>query len=475
MKKFLLLLLNVFLLFPSFLMSQAIPITWKYQGGNTAEAVPDTISNTSTLSLSVGDLKDNAGFDDFVKNSTIGKKGGSANSIENFLKSNSATLANFRSTHTIDIRTLNTAIIDNLQDGDVIELILKEKSEKNSFDIHMAIPQPPDETITSEAIDDELANWIDTSGKTVKLGEDEIDLSSIYNNEERYDKEANRAYLIVDENGNLYGNNPVNIDADDKIYVIMIGKFGEISKRKVDFIGSYAPVELQIRSFAPPTLVTANAFKIKGNEEIDVKVFSSSPFTSQNVTIKIKNKNGTSVLSTYSLRVNKLFHLGFGVSFNRTALADPNFVTSPLSGTTNTIVKTNDGYRNLISFNAIWYWSSTIRYLIEGSNITRGRDVLKEPNFLERINPTFGVSLNGTIADNMFAGFTFEFARGGSLVGGYHFGKVKELAIPNFKLNETVYTGSNEEIPTSSVSKQKLFFGLIIDTRIFNALFTRGQ
>jgi hypothetical protein len=312
--------------------------------------------------------------------------------------------------------------------------------------------------------------------KEIKLGKSTTTLGDILDNDSRYDKEGNRAYIVVDQNGELIDNYPVNIDQDDIIYVIIVGKKDKIQAYSADFVGTYNPVDLQMRSFVPldSSINKSNTLTKFNPDDYDVVVKYRGPFTSANVIVKVKNNVGTgNVLATYTLNVNTLFHLGFGVAFNRTSLENPNYVLSPLSSSANTISKENGGQRNLLSVNVIWYWSSTVKYLLRGSNITRGRDVLKEANFIERINPTVGFALTGSVTDNVFAGVTFEFARGGSLVGGYHFGKVKRLLDPNFKPGETTFSGAAGDIQTTMVSKRDVFFGIILDTRILNAIFKK--
>ena len=127
----------------------------------------------------------------------------------------------------------------------------------------------------------------------------------------------------------------------------------------------------------------------------------------------------------------------------------------------------------MVTFNVIWYWKNTFKYIRTGSDLTRGRDIMKEPDFLTRINPTFGVSLDGKLTENFFIGGTFEFARGGSIIAGWHYGKVRQMADSDFVLGEDLFTGTEDEIRLTDKWKWGYFFGITLDTRIFNKVFSR--
>jgi len=124
----------------------------------------------------------------------------------------------------------------------------------------------------------------------------------------------------------------------------------------------------------------------------------------------------------------------------------------------------------------MWYWT-VLQQQKAGSVITKGRDILKdEPTWsLNRVFPTIGVSLDNKLSENFFAGIVCEFGRGGSIILGIHYGRVQELSDKAFILNKTVFTGTNEDIRINNVFIPRFFIGVNVDTRIFNALFTRGQ
>ena len=200
---------------------------------------------------------------------------------------------------------------------------------------------------------------------------------------------------------------------------------------------------------------------------------------SSTVTISVKkktDKNTYTQIASYPLRINKLYHVGVGVSLINTTLSSPDFRVTPLTSNTNTISATNTGNRTLITFNVIWYWS-LLQNPLNGSVITRGRDVLKdEPSFtVKRLFPTVGVSLDSKYKENFFVGGVYEFARGGSFIAGWHYGKIKELADTKFVLGESNYAGTQDNILTNDKWKWAFFVGVNLDTRIFNLLFNKGN
>lgn len=451
---------SLFILLNLFCFGQEENIIWNYHTPNpSTDVVAVKIPIDKKLLLTVTDLASVAEFNDFVQNSTIGING-TTTKLETLLQTNYA--ANYTALQTnftitdIDLRKL----LPQLNVGDKLQFVLKEKATTKTYDSKIDAQV---ET-SNDNSQDSFEQWIDS--QSVRIGGNDISLSQIYNNQNRYDVNENRVYLLVDEGGNLIGNNPVNIDQDDIIYVIMIVDKAALETCNVDFIGTYGPVDLQMRSFeALGPKFTANSGSSVKN--LRLKVFQRGPFTSENVVVKIK-KSGN-LVGTYTLKVNKLFHLGFGVGVNISDLTDPDYEISALNGTSNTITKINDSKRTMISFNVVWYWSSTIKYLQRGSSITRGRDILKEPTFIERINPTFGISFDGKLRDNAFAGLNFEFARGGSVNLGYHWGKVTRLNLENFELGVTEFSGT--AVPTTEVWDGRFFIGIMLDTRIINTLF----
>lgn len=303
---------------------------------------------------------------------------------------------------------------------------------------------------------------------------------SIFRNSFHYNRKANKAYLFLNEFGEAIGSIPVNIDQDDKIYVYLACPVSEIDQYKIEAEGGdYNPDDLSIRPFTPVVIPNAEGTGDPNEKYKNIEPKEFGPYTSSTVVISISKKsaeNTYSQINSFTFRINKLYHVAVGVSLINTNLSSPDFKVVALTSTTNTIDAVNTGNRSLVTFNAIWYWS-LLQNPLNGSIITQGRDILKdEPTFtLKRLFPTIGVSLDSKYKENFFVGGVYEFARGGSFIAGWHYGKIKELENTDFELGKTVFNGSQNDIITNDKWKWAFFFGVNLDTRILNLLFNRGK
>lgn len=294
----------------------------------------------------------------------------------------------------------------------------------------------------------------------------------------RYDGEGNNAIYFFNERGMLLGPAPVNVDADDYLVIYMAVPKTQIETFSIQVDGDYNASDLLIRPYE--SINPIGEAQGTGEEEVEYTYITQTfgPFTSEKATIRFFN--GEIELTNHlDVRINSLYNVAIGASFVSTDLEKPSFDVFPVTGTTsNTINTVNNGSRTLATFNVIYYWKPTIDWVtgeLKGkSNITRGRDILKEATFWERLNPTFGVAINSEWSENYFFGLNFEFARGGSISAGWHYGKVQELADSNFKLGTDVYTGTKEEIKLTDTWRTGFFFGITLDTRIFNKMFSRN-
>ena len=292
-----------------------------------------------------------------------------------------------------------------------------------------------------------------------------------------YDRKGNKAIFYFNEKGMLLAPAPVNVDADDYLVIYMAVPKTQSKSFSVQVDGDYNPSDLLIRPYESIPVAAAQG---TAKEEIEYTYITQTfgPFTSDKATIRFYN--GENELAKHlDVKINKLYNVAIGASFISTDLEKPSFDVFPIIGTTNnTIDKIDAGSRTLATFNIIYYWEPTVDWLmgkLKGkTNITRGRDVLKEATFLERLNPTFGVALNNEWRENFFFGGNFEFTRGGSFSSGWHYWKVQELANKNFVLGTSVYSGTKDEIKLTNTWKWGFFFGITLDTRIFNKILTRN-
>lgn len=298
-----------------------------------------------------------------------------------------------------------------------------------------------------------------------------------------YDNKADRIDLFFDDNGRLLNYLPVSLDQNDIFYMHVVCAKGDEIKYRVNVVqGEYAPVDLAIRPFEKLTGLTVG----QGNEEVPKDtpkeytsvVLRAGPYTSDFFKFQVAYDSSESATRNgpeYKVKINKLFHVGVGVSIITSGLQNPDYKTY-YNGTDTTIKAFNNGRRTIFTFNVIWYWT-ILQQKKQGSVIPNGRDVLKdEPTFsLSRLFPTVGVSIDNKFRENFFIGAVYEFARGGSLTVGLHYGRVDRLADRNFELEKTKFSGIDQDIKLDQVYKSGFFIGLNVDTRVLNLLFSRGQ
>lgn len=382
------------------------------------------------------------------------------------------------------IEGANNTVVTSLSDKDAIKIVPADNCSSCEFEI---------------SFDGEDAKPYTQGGKIFLNGKESLKLNILCSNEAEkssdpveikhspasnsainlvssYDRKQNIAHFVFDQNGILIGRTPVNIDADDIIMVSIVAPASQIPNFSMDIQGDYSPVDLNIRPGSWPEGTTKQSMG-EEDDPITVTTREFGPFTSEKVTLTISKTGEESLVK--SIKINPLYHVALGASFLVTKVPKPEFDVFPLNGTSeNTIDTFNTGARPIATLDVIFYWKSSVDWLTgklrRNSNITRGRDILKEPTFWERLNPTFSVSIDKGWRENFFFGGMFEFARGGSISAGWHYGKVSNLADPNFILGKTPFTGTKNDIKLGDHWEWGSYFGITLDTRIFNSIFNRN-
>ncbi len=370
---------------------------------------------------------------------------------------------------------IENKIVFIIKEGGFIEYENEEKKLELPFDLKVIIDNVELKEITEQGKDIGLLSQegkVETvqgeTGKKFLLKKKKNIVSNPYT--------KNKVYLFFDENGKQIRRIPKNVDQDDVFIITIVTRKEEKHKYDIKIEeGEYAPSDLSIRPLGELKDDIATASADEPKDPWDLLEFERGPFTTERfrftITYYDDEKKELVNLKTYSVRINKFYHAGFGISFLKTRLEDPSFDIAPLTDTTNTIIKLDKGDRSIVTVNAIWYWRIFHKDFWTGSGLTKGRDVLKESPFYDRIFPTFGVSFDSNFKENFFFGFVYEFARGANLTVGLHYGKVKRLADEDFEIGKDVYVGTKDDILITNKWESGLFIGLTIDTRIFNAIF----
>jgi hypothetical protein len=197
--------------------------------------------------------------------------------------------------------------------------------------------------------------------------------------------------------------------------------------------------------------------------------------------IKTSTQNSPStktVLENYTIKMAPVYHGSFDIGLLRTNLSNPTYELTTLPGTTDKVVKlTNDSPKGVVTLMASFYTSPIIllekafgRKKIPYYKLT-GRNFLDDHKFYERIYPTIGVGINDKSFENIFYGFNWEIARGLSIFGGWHYGKVNTFEKPNFTPNATTVTDEEFTFYKNTKWTTSSSFGIKVDLLIITNLF----
>ncbi len=189
-------------------------------------------------------------------------------------------------------------------------------------------------------------------------------------------------------------------------------------------------------------------------------------------------------LKSYTIKMSRVLHGSFDVGLINSTLENPTFelLTSP-TNSSETVVKKKEGHnRGVVTAMATFYASPIIilEDLFKVKEIPNymltGRNFLEDHKIYERIYPAVGVGFTDRTLNNLFFGFNWEFARGGSVFVGWHYGKVNTFNEPDgFKFEETAMTTDAFNLRKDNRWKTKCAFGLNLDIMIIRNLFRAGS
>lgn len=188
------------------------------------------------------------------------------------------------------------------------------------------------------------------------------------------------------------------------------------------------------------------------------------------------------VLETQTIKMSPVYHasIDFGLINSRLENATFSLVDAP-DGSSNKVVKETDkSPTGIVTVMATFYTSPIV--LIEkimGRRLKKsipnykltGRSFFDDHSFIERIYPTVGVSISSKAFENLFFGLNWEIARGLSIFGGGHWGKVNTFDMPNFIPGETPVTQQEFDFYTNTKWKVDWAYGVKLDITIVTNLF----
>lgn len=167
-----------------------------------------------------------------------------------------------------------------------------------------------------------------------------------------------------------------------------------------------------------------------------------------------------------ALQNSKPYHVSVMGGFYFSTLNDPaNIVQGINSNGDTTLFADNPNYQTALTVMAIFYPTP------RNPNYN-WRDL----RFCQRFNFSFGLKISEDLLNDFLLGGNFEFAKGGNLSIGVHYGKHNTIrGYDNFKYGETMYNGTFTNDMITEEWDFGFFAGVTIDLRILGALRRSGE
>lgn len=190
------------------------------------------------------------------------------------------------------------------------------------------------------------------------------------------------------------------------------------------------------------------------------------PFTTEfTFTIKRKKRDDPSnetVIITRTINVAKTYHVSISTGLFMTTLQNPsNIKESTNSNGETTLIADDVNTRGIVALNAVFY--------------PKGRSFLFPPSggifSPERFGILVGTQIDKDQFENFIGGIQFDFARGGSVAFGAHYGRRNTISgYDKFDFGNEKFEGN---IDTDIVKEWNVgfFIGANLDLRIFGQLF----
>lgn len=280
-----------------------------------------------------------------------------------------------------------------------------------------------------------------------------------------FDKKTGVIHIFLFEDGNtLLTGFPTTATEKDKFQVHLYLDDTSNSLYLLEVIGNYAP-SFDIKNSADKALSLA-----QGTVTIKSMDFSViGPFT-DNLQLNLKElKNGsydTKINATIKISKTTYASIGSGIIYS--SLKDPSNIRKlPLPNGDTSLIADNASGQGLLTIMATYYpW---------------GRNNLLLPgfNFKDRLGIVVGTTIGSgtTTFKNAQLGLQWDFAIGGSIVGGLNFGKQQKIQgvdYRTFKFGETPFKGNLEERKYQDWGTG-FFIGVQVDSRIFSQLFAGAK
>lgn len=279
----------------------------------------------------------------------------------------------------------------------------------------------------------------------------------------KYDKklniltDENVIHIFLDDKGNfLYSGMPTTA-TQENTYRFHILSLSSDKSFRLRADGVFKPGLLNIHDTSvDPDAVVANA--ADGGARVYVyEMGAEGPFTDE-ATFRITDADNAVPILDRKIRIAKLYHVSIATGLLGTSLRNPTAIqkvamTDGAPGDSTLVANDPDG-RGILSITAVYY--------------PKGRSFLLPPRgglfSAERMGIIVGAQLSDKLQENFLAGLTFDFARGGSLSFGAHYGRRNYVTrYDNFEFGKDRFTG---DLVVKKEWAVGFFMGVTIDTRV---------
>lgn len=277
----------------------------------------------------------------------------------------------------------------------------------------------------------------------------------------------NTVHIYVDQNGNLIETGIPTTAKENYLYQVHL-LVDENSPQELAFNfiydGKYQP---KFNIEKTNDIIRLNADEEKNTPIIKEITFARiGPFTDE-FSIKLEKSikvNGAKEIKTIldnKIQIAKLYHVSVSTGLVGTTLRNPqNIEKMQMENGDITLIADDPSIRGVLTIMATYY--------------PKGRSFLFLPSGgvfdLSRIGIQVGAQLSESLSENFFLGLSHDFARGGSISYGAHFGRRNYIAgKSNFNFGSEKF-----DLPELNVKKEwgvGFYFGVVIDTRVAVELF----
>jgi hypothetical protein len=295
--------------------------------------------------------------------------------------------------------------------------------------------------------------------------ENETNYKKYYSSKTNLYLEKNTVHIFIDENGNLIETGIPTTAKENYIYQLhLLVESNNIGKASYKFTydGKYQP-KFNIEKKSEELTKLNASENLEEPEIVEIPFAKIGPFTDE-FTLKLEkipNNKDKEVLLNNKVHVAKLYHVSVSTGLLATTLKNPqNIEFMQMSDRDTTLVADDPETRGILTIMATYY--------------PKGRSFLFPPSGgifnLSRFGVQVGARLDNKIAENFFFGFSHDFARGGAISYGAHFGRRNYVAgHKNFNFGVDKF-----DLPELNVKKEwqvGIYFGIVIDTRVAIELF----